>query len=85
MYYNITKMKIELSGPEGNAFYLMSLVSTLGHQLGLSNELTNAIITEMKASDYKNLVKTFAKNFGMMVEIYQDGKLYDWESDYVNG
>lgn len=68
-------LKIDLSGPQGNAFYLMMLVSELGDQLGLDQHVMSAIITEMKSSDYDNLVKTFSKNFGCVVEIYKDGVL----------
>jgi len=67
-------MNIELSGPQGNAFYLMGLVDNLGQQLGLTQENINTIVNEMRSSDYDNLVKTFIKNFGMIVQLYQNGK-----------
>jgi hypothetical protein len=67
-------MKIELSGPQGNAFYLMGLVDDFGRQLNLNQEIVNKIIKEMRSSDYDNLVKTFIKNFGMVVQLYQNGK-----------
>ena len=67
-------MNIELSGPQGNAFYLMGLVDNLGQQLGLTQEKVNIIVNEMKSSNYDNLLKTFIKNFGMIVQLYQNGK-----------
>lgn len=69
-------MKIELSGPHGNAFYLISLVSQLGDKFNIGQNLTNKIISDMKSSDYKNLLKVFVKHFGPVVELYQHGKLY---------
>jgi hypothetical protein len=68
-------LKIELAGPQGNAFYLMGLVENLGKKLGLNQEKRQEIITEMKSSDYNNLVYTFAKNFGQVVDIYKSGEL----------
>jgi hypothetical protein len=71
------KMKIDLSGQNGNAFYLMSMADKFGSKLGFSPEKINHIINEMKSSDYDNLIKTFLKNFGIIVELYKDGKLYE--------
>jgi hypothetical protein len=67
-------MNIELSGPQGNAFYLMGLVYNLGQKLGLTQDNINTIINEMRSSDYDNLVKTFIKNFGVVVQLYKNGK-----------
>lgn len=67
-------MKIELSGPQGNAFYLMGLVDDFGRQLNLNQEKVNKIINEMQSSDYDNLLKTFIKYFGIVVQLYKNGK-----------
>jgi len=69
-------MEIELSGPEGNAFYLMSYVEKVGSQLGLSVEKKNKILTDMKSSDYKNLLKVFIENFGEVVTLKENGEPY---------
>jgi len=74
-------LTIDLSGPQGNAFYLMGLVSNLGRQLGLDQEKIDIILTEMKSSDYGNLVKTFSENFGVVVDIYKNGKPYQVTED----
>jgi hypothetical protein len=58
----------------------MSQVVNLGRQLGLSQKKVGEIIKEMKSSDYEDLVKVFAKNFGMVVDIYNNGVLYDWQN-----
>ena len=73
-------MRIDLSGPQGNAFYLMSQVVNLGRQLGLTQEKVDEIIMEMKSSGYDNLVKVFVENFGVLFEIYKDGQPYVTET-----
>lgn len=69
-------MKIELSGPQGNAFYIMSIVSQFSDKFNIEEDLTNKIITEMESSDYNNLLKVFVTHFGPLVELYENGKLY---------
>jgi len=69
-------MEIELSGPEGNAFYLMALVEKIGSQLRLSVEKKNKIITDMKSGDYENLLKVFIENFGKVVTLKENGEPY---------
>ena len=52
---------IDLTGPEGNAFYLMAQADRYARQLGLDKE---AVINEMKSGDYENLVQVFDRYFG---------------------
>jgi len=66
---------IDLSGPEGNAYYLLLLVSNLGRQLNYSTEKIQAIREEMKSSDYDHLVSVFHKNFKGVVELYRNGEV----------
>ena len=52
---------IDLTGPQGNAFFLLGTAKNIAKQLGLNpNEITN----EMKAGDYENLVQVFDRYFG---------------------
>ena len=60
------KQIIKLSGPEGNAFYLLGLASNLAKQLNLDG---NSILTEMKTSDYQNLVNVMKKYFSNYVTL----------------
>lgn len=60
-------LTIDLDGPKGNAFALIGLANNLAKQLELNN--INDILKEMKNGDYVNLVKTFDKYFGMVVEL----------------
>ena len=58
---------IDLTGPDGNAYYLLALVRSLGKQISLSEREMNKIELEMKSSDYEHLVKTFDFHFGQWV------------------
>jgi len=69
---NMVKV-IDLSGPEGNAYYLLGMVTSLGLALNLSNKQIQVIKDEMKAGDYDNLLAVFQKNFGSLVELRRDG------------
>ena len=52
---------IDLTGPQGNAFFLMAQAGRYARQLGLNETV---IISEMKSSDYENLVQVFDRYFG---------------------
>jgi len=57
---------IDLSGPQGNAFYLLGTASNLAKQLGLDGK---AIREEMMAGDYENLIKVFDRHFGEWIDL----------------
>jgi len=59
---------IDLTGPQGNAFYLLGTAKNLANQLGLNGV---EIMEEMKSSDYENLIQTFDKYFGSFVTLYK--------------
>ena len=52
---------IDLTGPQGNAFYLLAQADRYAGQLGLDS---NTIINEMKSGNYENLVQVFDRYFG---------------------
>ena len=52
---------IDLTGPEGNAFFLMGQASRYARQLGLDGD---QIVSEMKSGNYENLVQVFDRYFG---------------------
>lgn len=54
-------MIVDLTGPQGNAWYLLGLAKTLSSQLGLDYKL---ITDEMMAGDYENLITVFDTHFG---------------------
>ena len=57
---------IDLTGADGNAFALMATAKNYAKQLGLNGD---AIVKEMMAGDYENLIQVFDKNFGSIVTL----------------
>ena len=58
---------IDLTGPQGNAFYLLGTAKNFAKQLNYSKEETEKLLSDMKSSDYENLLKVFDDNFGSFV------------------
>jgi hypothetical protein len=63
-----TKLEIDLTGPDGNAFVLLGYASRFSKQLGLDGK---TIQSEMMKGDYEHLVDTFDKYFGEYVTLYR--------------
>jgi len=61
-------IEIDLTGPNGNAFYLLGAAGNLAKQLGLNKK---EIQSEMMKGDYEHLVNTFDKHFGHFVTLYR--------------
>ena len=59
---------IDLTGPQGNAFYLLGTANNLAKQLGLDG---TEIMEEMKNGDYENLINVFDNYFGSIVTLYR--------------
>ena len=55
---------IDLTGPQGNAFYLMGFAQKNARKFGLNG---SSILEEMKSGDYENLIQVFDKYFGEFV------------------
>jgi hypothetical protein len=64
-------IEIDLTGPQGNAYFLLGTASKLGRQLGLDNDEISIILRNMRSSDYENLVNVFDRNFGNIVTLYR--------------
>jgi len=65
---NPYEMEIDLTGPQGNVFFLIGTAKNLAKQLGLDGK---AIQAEMMSGDYENAVNVFDKNFGHFVTLYR--------------
>lgn len=65
------KIEIDLTGPEGNAFYLLGLVDTLGTQLNIPLKIRRDIKQLMMTGNYDELLKTFDIWFGDYVVLYK--------------
>ena len=61
-------IEIDLTGPQGNAFFLLGTADNLAKQLGLD---AIQIKLEMMSGDYENLVQTFDNYFGKIVTLYR--------------
>jgi hypothetical protein len=61
-------IEIDLTGPQGNAFFLIGTATRLARQLDL-NEYE--VLTEMKSGDYENLLQVFDRHFGSFVTLYR--------------
>ena len=61
------KQVIDLTGPQGNAFYLLGLASKLCKQVGIEHD--GFIIDDMKNGDYEHLITRFDYHFGHLVDL----------------
>ena len=61
-------IEVDLTGPQGNAFYLIGLTQNLSKQLGFNSK---EIVKEMMSGDYENLIRVFDSNFGSIVTLYR--------------
>lgn len=66
-----TPIEIDLTGPKGNAFYLLSLAQKLSRQLGHDAMHTERILDEMRLTDYEGLLYTFDREFGSLVTLWR--------------
>ena len=59
-----TPIVLDLTGPEGNAFMLLSYAKSWSIQLGKPYE---QLLKDMQSGDYENLIKVFDDAFGDFV------------------
>jgi hypothetical protein len=67
----IKQLEIDLTGPQGNAFVLLSTAEELGLSLGFPKEIRNNIADLMRSGDYDNLVEVFDMWFGDYVILWR--------------
>ena len=60
------KQVIDLTGPQGNAFYLLGTAMKLCKQIGLD---VNAVLKDMKSGDYEHLITRFDYHFGHLIDL----------------
>ena len=58
---------IDLTGPEGNAFYLLGKVKNYARRLNMNSIDAIDIQNEMMDGDYEHLIEVFDKYFGAFV------------------
>tara|TARA_R100000315_G_C5230450_1_gene141476 strand:- start:1019 stop:1207 length:189 start_codon:yes stop_codon:yes gene_type:complete len=59
-------IRVNLKGPDGNAFALMGIARNICKQTG---EDPDPIISNMMSGDYEHLVKVFKKEFQYLVKV----------------
>lgn len=59
-----TPIVIDLTGPDGNAFALLSYAKTFSENLGKPYE---ELLIQMQSGDYEHLIKVFDDAFGDFV------------------
>jgi len=62
------KIEIDLTGPDGNAFYILGVAKNLCKQVGIDFK---PLMDEMMSGDYENLIKVFDDKFGSVVTMYK--------------
>lgn len=62
------KIEIDLTGPQGNAFFLIGTARNLAKQFGMDSK---KITSEMMSGDYENLIEVFDREFGSVVTLYR--------------
>jgi len=62
------KIKIDLTGPDGNAFMLIGMASRWARQMGLN---ASEISAEMMSGDYEHLLSVMEKHFGDHIIMYR--------------
>jgi len=53
---------IDLTGPQGNAFFLLGYAKKLAKQLDFED--VDGLLADMQAGDYNHLIKVFDEHFG---------------------
>jgi hypothetical protein len=60
--------QIDLTGPMGNAFHLITLARKTAKQINLD---ANAIVKDMQSGDYEHLLEVFEEHFGDYFTLYR--------------
>ena len=61
-----TKPILELSGQDGNAFFILGRARTVAREAGWSDEKWKEIMTEATSGDYDHLLQTMMKYFDVI-------------------
>ena len=60
------KQVIDLTGPQGNAFYLIGLAGKLCKQLEIDDTI---VLEDMKSGGYEHLITVFDTYFGDFIDL----------------
>ena len=62
------KIEIDLTGPQGNAYFVLGVARSLAEQLG--KDFDN-IYKRMTSGNYENLIKVMDEEFGEYIVMYR--------------
>jgi len=62
---------IDLTGPQGNAFFLIGTAKKIGRQLGMTPKNIDKMVERMTSGDYEHLLSEFEFEFGSIVTLYR--------------
>ena len=62
---------IDLTGPQGNAFFLIGTAKKIGRQLGMTPKNIDKMVERMTSGDYEHLLSEFEFEFGSVVTLYR--------------
>lgn len=69
------RIEIDLTGPNGNVFYLMGLARRLAKELnevrGNNYQDPKAIIEDMMSDDYEHAIDVMEREFGHLIIMYR--------------
>ncbi len=60
-----SEIVIDLTGPQGNAFFLLGYAKKLAKQLDFED--VDGLLDDMKSGDYEHLIQVFDEHFGDFV------------------
>ena len=63
-------MKIDLRGPDGNAWAIQAHVRSTLEQLGMDRSDIKAVLKNMRSSDYQHLLRVAREETGGIVDFY---------------
>ena len=64
------RLEIDLTGPKGNAYFLLGVAHSLSRQLDREEDVKD-IHKRMMSGNYENLLKVFEEEFGKYVILYK--------------
>lgn len=65
-------MQVDLSGPQGNAYALMALVTNTARHLRLGVEMTQNVVTRMSAGTYEEMLDVIDDEFSGVFDFLAD-------------
>lgn len=66
---------IDLTGQEGNAYWLLGYAKQFSESLGQTDEWFDILCDDMTSGDYTHLVAVFEMNFGHFIKLEADEEL----------